>query len=176
MKTINEHRDTILEWFYLDKDDMTVRRAKNGYKGRYAKHDAVIPFRLCSYGYGGVHVPTTRTTVPYHHLITALRNIEIPEYAVIDHIDGNTLNNERSNIRVVTQNINCKNTAMRKSNTSGVTGINWNKTSNSFTVRKYIQGERRYLGHRNTFSEAKKLLESYKELLSLDGYTERHGK
>ena len=175
MKTINKYKDTILEWFYLDEDDMTVRRAKDGYKGRYNQHDAVIPYRLCSHGYGGVHVPATRTTVPYHHLLTILRGIEISDYSVIDHIDGNSDNNKRDNIRVVTQSINCKNAVMMKNNTSGVTGINWNKASNSFTVRKYIQGKRKYLGHRSTLLEAKKLLDSCENLLLSDGYTKRHG-
>jgi hypothetical protein len=109
MNTINKHKDAILEWFYLDEDDMTVRRAKNGYRGRYAKHDIVVPYRLCSHGYGGVHVPKTRTTVPYHHLLTILRGIAIPYNTVTDHKDGDSDNNDRSNIRVVTQGINCKN-------------------------------------------------------------------
>ena len=176
MRTINKHKDILLEWFYLDEDDMTVRRAKDGYRGRYTKHDAVFPYQLCSRGYGGVHIPTTRTTVPYHQLLTILRGINIPDVSVIDHIDGNSDNNKRDNIRVVTQSINCKNTRMKKNNTSGVTGINWNEASNSYVVRKQIKGTRVYLGHRNTLQEAIILLDSYKDALLLDGYTERHGK
>jgi hypothetical protein len=65
---------------------------------------------------------------------------------------------------------------MHKNNTSGVTGINWNSASSSYTVRKYIQGKRKYLGHRSSLTEAVKLLDSYKDIILADGYTKRHGK
>ena len=175
MKTVNKYKKTLLEWFYLDEDDMTVKRAKNGYRGRYYKDDIVCPYILCSHGYG-VHVPKTRTTVPYHHLLTLLRGIEIPDDAVIDHLDGNVFNNERNNIRVTTQSINCRNSKRKKNNTTGLTGVNWNKSSNSYVVRKQIGTKRKYLGHRKTLLEAKELLNSYKEILSLEEYTDRHGK
>jgi len=176
MRTVNKHKDIILDWFYLDKDNETVRRAKDGYHGRYKKHDIVAPYRLCSHGYGGVHIPTTRTTVPYHHLLTILRGILIPENTVTDHVDGNTDNNSMKNLRAVPQSINCKNAVMKSNNTSGVTGINWNQGSNSFVIRKCIQGKRVYLGHRKTFTEAIELLNSYKSVLAAEGYTDRHGK
>ena len=176
MRIVNKYKDTLLEWFYLDKDDMTIRRAKDGYRKRYKQHDVVVPFKLCSAGYGGIHVPRTRTTVSYHHLLTILRGVEIPDSSVTDHLDGNNNNDKRDNIRIVPQSINCKNAVMRKNNTSGVTGINWNQGSNSFTVRKYLQGKRKYLGQRATLPEAIKLLDSYKDIILSDGYTKRHGK
>lgn len=176
MRTINKHKNIILDWFYLDEDDMTIRRAKDGYRGRYTQHDVVAPYQLCSHGYGGVHVPTTRTTVAYHHLLTILRGIDIPNDAVIDHLDGDTENNSRDNLRVTTQSINCKNTVRKKSNTSGVTGINWNNASGSFVVRKQLNGKRVYLGHRKTLAEAKELLDSHTDIILADGYTKRHGK
>lgn len=42
---------------------------------------------------------------------------------VRDHIDGNGLNNSRSNIRAVSQSINCLNSPMRSNNTSGHLGV-----------------------------------------------------
>lgn len=42
---------------------------------------------------------------------------------VIDHIDGNTSNNSISNLRLVSQGENCKNTGMKRTNTSGITGV-----------------------------------------------------
>lgn len=176
IRTVNKYKEVISEWFYLGKDDMTVYRAKDGYHGRYKQHDIVTPYQLCSYGYGGVHVPTTRTTIPYHTLLTTLRGITIPDNAVIDHINGDHNDNSRVNIRVVTQQINCRNARMHDNNTSGVTGINWNAASNSYVVRKYTQGNRVYLGHRKTLQEAELLLDQYQTTLLADGYTTRHGK
>lgn len=176
MRTINKYKDVILEWFYLGEDDMTVYRAKDGYHGRYKQHDIVEPYQLCSYGYGGVHVPRTRTTVAYHHILTILRGISIPDGSVIDHINGDPNDNSRSNIRVVTQSINCRNSCKSKNNTSGITGINWNARSNSYVVRKYIDGKRMYFGHRPTLAEAELLLEQQQPALLAAGYTTRHGK
>lgn len=176
MRAINKYKEIILEWFYLGEDDMTVYRAKDGYRGRYKQHDIVTPYQLCSYGYGGVHVPRTRTTIPYHHILTTLRGISIPDGSVIDHINGNPDDNSRSNIRVVTQQINCRNACMSKNNTSGVTGINWNAGSNSYVVRKYINGKRVYFGQRSTLKEAELLLEQQQPAILAAGYTTRHGK
>lgn len=174
MQIVNKYKELLLEWFYYNSKDGTVRRAKDGYHGRYKKDDIVQPYRLCSHGYSGVHIPTTRTTIPYHHLVLVLNHINIPDNAVIDHIDGNTNNNIISNLRVTTQQINCKNKKRRVDNSTGTTGIS--KSGNSFIVRKQISGKRIYLGSRPSLEEAIQLLDSYKEIVKSDGYTERHGK
>lgn len=176
MKTVNKHKDLLKEWFYFNDTDNTVRRAKDGYHGRYKKDDVVQPYKLCSHGYGGVHIPTTRTTIPYHHLVAVLKGVEISDELVIDHIDGDTNNNDISNMRVTTQQVNCKNKRKRCDNTSGITGINKSSDCNSYIVRKQIDGKRVYLGSRPTLEEAKELLDSYNEMIKADGYTERHGK
>ena len=108
MLNVNKYRDILLSEFYLDADDITIRRAKDGWRNKYAKGDVVVPFKLCSYGYGGIHIPRTRATIPYHQLLTLLRGIDIPDGCVIDHVDGNSKNNDRANIRVTTQKINCR--------------------------------------------------------------------
>lgn len=176
MLIVNKYKSRLHDWFYLDDDDITIRRAKDGYQNRYKKGDIVQPFTLCSYGYGGIHIPQTRTTVSFHHLLTLLRGVNIPDNAVLDHIDGNPDNNHRNNIRVITQNLNAKNQKKRKNNSTGVTGINWNKASNSFVVRKMLQGKRYYLGQRKTLTEAVELLNSFTDTFRQEGYTERHGK
>ena len=174
MKTVNKYKELLQEWFYYNKEDNTIRRAKDGYNGKYKKDDIVKPYKLCSFGYEGVHVPTTRTTVPYHHLVLLLNGLEISDDAVIDHIDGDTNNNELSNIRITTQQINSKNRRKRIDNTTGITGIH--KYGNLYIVRKQINGKRMYLGSRHTLEEAIELLNSYDDIIKADNYTERHGK
>lgn len=174
MRIVNRFKDLIKEWFYLDKDGI-VRRAKDGYRGRYKKDDIVKPYKLCSHGYEGVHVPTTRLTVPFHHLITILRGIDIPDDAVTDHINGDTTDNSIENIRIISQSYNCRNTRKKRNNTSGITGINKTKDG-LYVVRKQLNGKRIYLGCRNTLEEAIKLLEIYSDEIKSNGYTERHGK
>lgn len=176
MLTVNKYRNTLLNHFYLDSDDLTIRRNKDGWRDKYKKHDIVKPYRLCSYGYGGIHIPGTRTSVSYAHLVTLLRGINIPNNRVIDHFDGNDTNDIRSNLRIVTQSINCKNSVMPKNNTSGYTGISWNKAANCYIVRKYIKGIRVYGGSAKTIKKAKIILDRLEILSFKDGYTTRHGK
>lgn len=173
--TVNKYQSILLEEFYLDQDDKTIRRKKDGWGKRYMKHDIVIGYKLCSHGYEGIHIPGTRTSVSKAHLITLLRSIVIPDNCVIDHRNGDDLDNSRANLRIVPQQVNCKNTRKRNDNSSGVTGISWNKAGQHYIVRKSINGVRKYVGCAPTLNEAKYLLETVEQACLQDGYTLRHG-
>ena len=43
MLTVNKYREVLLKEFYLDGDDLTVRRVNDGYLKRYKKDDVVTP-------------------------------------------------------------------------------------------------------------------------------------
>ena len=63
----------------------------------------------------------------------------------IDHIDGNSLNNMRSNLRYVTHLQNVDNTkATRIDNTIGIRGISYDKRSKRYTVDFNYHGDRYY--------------------------------
>ncbi len=62
-------------------------------------------------------------TTQVHRIIWQLFNGTIPDGFVIDHIDGNSLNNKISNLRLITQAENSRNVRKRKNNTSGVVGV-----------------------------------------------------
>lgn len=58
-----------------------------------------------------------------HRVIWTLFNGAIPKGLCIDHINGDSMDNRISNIRVVSQKTNNQNKKKSKSNTSGVTGV-----------------------------------------------------
>lgn len=60
--------------------------------------------------------------VKMHRLI-----MDFPENMEVDHIDGNPLNNQRNNLRVVTHAQNQKNLKIPIHNTSGYKGVYWDK-------------------------------------------------
>jgi hypothetical protein len=173
-----KYKDKILDNFYLDDDDITIRRKKNASNYKYKKDDIVNPYTLKGSNgidYKGIWVPGTRTTVSLPWILTVLRGIDFNEKSVIDHIDGNVSNNSRSNLRVTTQSINCKNKKMRYDNKTGYTGISYNKSTNRYYIRKTINGKR-FFKSTKTLNEAIEVLDSMKDILSNDGYSERHGK
>ena len=54
---------------------------------------------------------------------------------VVDHIDGNSLNNQKSNLRVCTRAENSRNADKPVNNTSGYKGVYWDKSKKKWTAQ-----------------------------------------
>ena len=63
-----------------------------------------------------------------------------------DHIDGNGLNNQRSNLRQCTNEENCMNRQPRKNCSSDYKGVQLNKLTNKWLAQIKVQGKNIYLG------------------------------
>ena len=63
-----------------------------------------------------------------------------------DHIDGNGLNNSRSNLRICTHQQNNFNRGISKKNTSGFRGVSWNKHIKRWVAVIHFDNKRLYLG------------------------------
>jgi hypothetical protein len=72
----------------------------------------------------------------------------------IDHINNIKDDNRLCNLRECTQQQNCLNSKMKKSNTSGVKGLNWHKKHKKWNVRVSLNKKRIELGLFNDFFEA----------------------
>jgi hypothetical protein len=73
---------------------------------------------------------------------------------MVDHIDGNGLNNLRSNLRIVTRSQNGMNRKARKNTSSGFKGVQWREDSQVFRAYIRINGKRINLGNYQTAEEA----------------------
>lgn len=70
------------------------------------------------------YVTVAGKTYPVHRIVYELVNsVKIKEGNVIDHIDGNSYNNNVSNLREVPWIINSRNSKRNCSNSSGVPGV-----------------------------------------------------
>lgn len=70
-----------------------------------------------------------------------------PKGMVVDHINHNPLDNRKSNLRICTQRQNVINSSKRSNNTSGVTGVSWNKVKGKWMSVIVVDGKTVFLGY-----------------------------
>jgi len=83
--------------------------------------------------------------------------LNIQDGKQVDHIFGNKLDNRKSMLRILTHQENMLNKGIYKNNTSGVTGVSWDKKSNRWVA--YIQYKKEFikLGYYQDFETAVKV-------------------
>lgn len=84
---------------------------------------------------------------------TAILGI-IPSGLMPDHIDRNKLNNQRSNLRLVTRSQNYRNSGLSTRNTSGFRGVSWDKAREKWDARITVNGVQIHLGRFDNLAEA----------------------
>ena len=104
-----------------------------------------------------------------HRLAFLYMTGELPS-GDIDHIDANGLNNKWSNLRDVSRSINRRNARIPSNNTSGVTGVNWNKTLIKWEIR--LCGKN--IGYANNIFDAACIRFSVQN--NVTSFTDRHGR
>ena len=88
----------------------------------------------------------------------------LPKGLQIDHINGNKLDNRRSNLRFCTQSQNNMNQKLSKVNISGFKGIYWRKDKNKWQAQIQINYKVFYLGlFKNKFEAAETYNEAAKQ-------------
>lgn len=96
------------------------------------------------YARSDVNINGKKTTLLMHRLILNLTDPNL----VVDHIDHNTLNNQKSNLRKCTQSENLLNRRISKNSSSGMTGVNYVYRRIGDKIKKYIKAVINFRGHR----------------------------
>lgn len=80
-----------------------------------------------------------------HRIIWEMHNGEIPDGWVVDHLDGNSLNNHLSNLQMKPKWGNIQNQQKQTRNSSGFTGIGWhsNAAGNLYCVASWSEKGKR---------------------------------
>lgn len=90
-----------------------------------------------------------KTTIRLHrHIMNPLPGL------VIDHINRNTLDNRRINLRSVTQEENLQNVSFNIGNKSNVRGVSWHGVSGKWQARTQIKKKQYHLGIFDDIKEA----------------------
>lgn len=89
--------------------------------------------------------------IKMHRLILGFK---IRDGNTSDHVDGNGLNNCRSNLRACTPQQNHFNRKSRKGSSSQFKGVHWHKNEQCWESRIQLNGEESYLGSFDNETEA----------------------
>ena len=122
-----EYKDNQLYW----KVDRTANRLKGKPAG-------------CLDGKGYLQTKIKNVLYKNHRLIFMMQHGYVPR--IIDHIDGNPLNNKIENLRPATISQNSMNAKIYCTNKSGVKNVNWNKNSKKWEVKLQVNGKRQNFG------------------------------
>lgn len=131
----------------IDKDDYCVGFTSN--TGAEFYFDLIDKPLVEKYCWGefvqkdGYHV--LRAYIP--EMKKMMKMAHILGFKKYDHIDRNPLNNRRNNFRICSNSQNAQNRSKGKNNTSGVTGVCWNKTHQLWVVRVSSNGKQICIGY-----------------------------
>jgi hypothetical protein len=91
--------------------------------------------------------------ITLHHFI-----VDCPPGMCVDHINGNTLDNRRSNLRICAQEENNRNRCKNSNSTSGYKGVFWDNHYKKWASYIQVNNKRIYLGR---FNDPKKAYVAY---------------
>jgi hypothetical protein len=134
---------------YLDPFDWTLRWMKN--TGTAAK--GTVAGSEIARGYRQIKYKGKRYLA--HRIVFSFYYGYLPNQ--IDHIDGDTTNNNPSNLRPATPSENMINRKHQKNNKSGFRGVDWMPRQMQWRAQIHKNGNKIYLGIRKQLSEAVKL-------------------
>lgn len=155
-----EYKDGELYWKFVEIDDcLSLGIAKEISKAkcrntRYAGKQAGHIFTSSS-GSKSIQIRILGKSYYLHRVIYKMFHNEEPN--IIDHIDGNPLNNLIENLRSVDNQTNCKNFKRFISNTSGCTGVSFQKNINKWFAYIWVDYKRISLGYYENLNDAIKV-------------------
>lgn len=106
-----------------------------------------------------------KKTIYMHRLVMEKALGEPLGRRVVDHLDGDSLNNQRANLKAVTQVENMRNAIKRVTNSSGYVGVVWHTQSKKWNARIKVNYKAISLGLYDCKEEANQArLKAEKEL------------
>jgi len=116
------------DYDYLNKFNWQYNKSKRG--------------KQCVYAQRHGYLNGKQTTFRMHREIMGITDPKVH----VDHIDHNTLNNQKSNLRLCTHTQNCQNTSARKGAASKYRGVTFRKNANKWVVMIIANKKKYWVG------------------------------
>ncbi len=113
-------------------------------------------YKWCPHNNKGITYVDRRFAGKYEQLHRVITNA--PRDKQVDHINGNTLDNRRCNLRICTASDNMKNRVIGKNNKSGYKGVLWRAERKRFVATIFAGNKQVHLG---TFKSREAAAEAY---------------
>lgn len=111
---------------------------------------------------GNFYVKSTLTKGEKDKILYLHRVImDAPHGKQVDHINRNTLDNRKANLRIVTASENQWNKGSCKHGSTGIKNINWDSKTKMFTVKFYRHKKHHWIGRFSDITEAQNALNNY---------------
>lgn len=99
-----------------------------------------------------------RKAIGIHNII-----MNPPDGMVVDHINGDTLDNRKRNLRTIPRWGNAQNvTKLLRNNRSGVRGVSWYKSLNKWRAKATLNNKDYHLGYYDSLEEAEKTAREFR--------------
>lgn len=112
--------------------------------------DLVKNHKWCLSSNKDIVTETDNGRLALHRLLAGAKSTD-----EVDHIDRDRLNNRKMNLRVCNHSENSRNLSRRKDNTSGFSGVIWDKRNKRWNARIQYNGKGIYLGNFIDIDQAK---------------------
>jgi len=127
----------------------------NKYPNRFIIVDDDAPDEIFKYKWGSDERGYTRRNkngnIVYLHRVIVGR-----EGGVVDHINRNTFDNRRCNLRIVDKTGNLLNSGLWRHNKSGYKGVSWSKSARKWLSRMQYKGKTIHFGLFDNIEDAAK--------------------
>lgn len=113
--------------------------------------DTVLRYKWTIGSHGYVTSGAGKNQILLHRLLS-----NVPQNVYVDHINRNKLDNRKLNFRFCTNQENNRNKDLYSHNSSGITGVTWNKERNKWQAQIVVNNKNINLGRFDDFENAVK--------------------
>jgi hypothetical protein len=118
------------------------------------------------YGYANMRLGVVNRKTKYKNIYMHRFLTDAEKGEFVDHINHNTLDNRRDNLRITTNQNNLINRhGANRNSTTGVRNVSWHSREQKYAVQFQVDGKNKYIGKFDKLEDAAKCAEEFRNKL-----------